>query len=376
MVLLILACVASGFVVSCLATWGMRWLAPRVGLIDQPNAARKVHVTPTPLGGGLGVLAGVLLPLLAGGLLAWAVASGTLSGDWLPAGWSEHVAGAMSKRGPLLALVAAGLVISALGLLDDLRPLAWRPKLVVQFLVATGLVASGVRATVFSQAPWVGDLITLFWLVGLTNAFNFLDNMDALSGGIGLIASTLFAAILLTATATPHWFVAGFLLLIAGSLAGFLVHNRPPARIFMGDAGSCLIGLWIAALTVLGTFYDEQQSGRHVILSPLCVLAVPLYDFCSVILIRLKQGRSPFHADKSHFSHRLVELGLSKTSAVLTIHLVTLMTGLAGLLLYQVRGWSGAVIVMAMVLCALAVIAILETAGRLRRQSDKITPGS
>jgi UDP-GlcNAc:undecaprenyl-phosphate GlcNAc-1-phosphate transferase len=139
----------------------------------------------------------------------------------------------------------------------------------------------------------------------------------------------------------------------------------------MGDAGSCLVGLWIASLTVLGTFYDEQQAGRHVILAPLCVLAVPLYDFCSVILIRLKQGRSPFHADKSHFSHRLVELGLSKTSAVLTIHLVTLMTGLAGLLLYQVRDWSGAMVVMAMVLCALAVIGILETAGRLRRESEK-----
>jgi UDP-GlcNAc:undecaprenyl-phosphate GlcNAc-1-phosphate transferase len=138
----------------------------------------------------------------------------------------------------------------------------------------------------------------------------------------------------------------------------------------MGDAGSCLIGLWIASLTVLGTFYDEQQAGRHVILAPLCVLAVPLYDFCSVVLIRLKQGRSPFHADKSHFSHRLVELGLSKTSAVLTIHLVTPMTGLAGLLLYQVRGWSGALVVMAMVLCALAVIAILETAGRIRRDSE------
>jgi UDP-GlcNAc:undecaprenyl-phosphate GlcNAc-1-phosphate transferase len=110
-----------------------------------------------------------------------------------------------------------------------------------------------------------------------------------------------------------------------------------------------------------------------VIFAPLCVLAVPLYDFCSVILIRLKQGRSPFHADKSHFSHRLVELGLSKTSAVLTIHLVTLMTGLAGLLLYQVRDWNGAMVVMAMVLCALAVVGILETAGRQRRESEKRT---
>lgn len=363
---LIVACLAASFGVSCAATAAMRWLAPRIGLLDQPNA-RKVHVNPTPLGGGLGVLAGVALPLVAVYFGArWLAAQETPPG-WIPAEWLPYAGGIAYRATGLFRLLAAGLIISGLGLVDDIRPLAWRPKLIVQFLVAGGLVASGVRATLFAQAPWVGDVVTLFWLVGLTNAFNFLDNMDALSGGIGMIASLVFAVIMLTATSTSHWFVAGFLLLIAGSLAGFLVHNWPPARIFMGDAGSCLIGLWIASLTVLGTFYDEQQAGRHVILAPLCVLAVPLYDFFSVMIIRLRQGRSPFHADKSHFSHRLVELGLSKRSAVLTIHLVTLMTGLAGLLLYQVTGWTGSLLVLALVVCALAVIAILETAGRSSR---------
>jgi UDP-GlcNAc:undecaprenyl-phosphate GlcNAc-1-phosphate transferase len=135
----------------------------------------------------------------------------------------------------------------------------------------------------------------------------------------------------------------------------------------MGDAGSCLIGLWLACMTVVGTFYEYGQTRTHVILAPLCVLAVPLYDFCSVVLIRLSQGRSPFHADKCHFSHRLVELGMSPAQAVLTIHLVTLTTGLGGVLLYQVEGWTGAVLVMLLVLCMLAVIAILETAARPAR---------
>jgi UDP-GlcNAc:undecaprenyl-phosphate GlcNAc-1-phosphate transferase len=101
------------------------------------------------------------------------------------------------------------------------------------------------------------------------------------------------------------------------------------------------------------------------------VLAVPLYDFCSVVLIRLSQGRSPFHADKSHFSHRLVELGLSRHRAVLTIHLVTLTTGLGGLLLYQVRGWIGAGLVVGLIGCVLAIIAILETAGRRRAMKSQ-----
>ena len=366
MVWLVALCVTTGCGLAWALTWAMRWLAPRVGLIDQPNA-RKVHVTPTPLGGGVAVWLAVTVPLLSVLAVASWLARTPEPPAFVPDWCLVHAPGVVSRTGGLLTLLAAGAVIAALGLLDDLRPLAWRPKLAVQFLVAGGLVASGVRATVFQSAPWVGDLITLFWIVGLTNAFNFLDNMDALSGGIGLISASLFAVIMLTAGGTPHWFVAGFLLLLAGALAGFLLHNWPPARIFMGDTGSCLVGLWIASLTVLGTFYETGSPGPHVIFAPLCVLAVPLYDFCSVMLIRIRQGRSPFHADKSHFSHRLVELGLSRRSAVLTIHLVTLMTGLAGLLLYQVPGLVGCGLVLAVVGCSLAVIAILETAGRASR---------
>ena len=153
------------------------------------------------------------------------------------------------------------------------------------------------------------------------------------------------------------------MLVLAGSLAAFLCHNWPPARIFMGDSGSYFIGLFLACTTILGTFY-EQDGNRHVILAPLCILAVPLYDFCSVMLIRTSERRSPFHPDKSHFSHRLVELGLQPRHAVLTIHLATLTTGLGALLLYQVSDWSGAFLVVALIASVLAIIAILETVGR------------
>ena len=132
-------------------------------------------------------------------------------------------------------------------------------------------------------------------------------------------------------------------------------------------------GLWgvLAVLTVSGTFYNYEQNHPHVLLAPLCILAVPLYDFSSVVLIRLSQGKSPFHADKNHFSHRLVEMGLSKPNAVLTIHLVTLTTGLGGLLLYHVPNWSAAALIVCMELCLLAVVWILEHTGRssIRAQS-------
>lgn len=363
MFLLICGGMLSGLLVSTCVTAAMRRLAPRWGLVDQPNA-RKVHVVPTPLGGGVGILLGVVLPLaVVQGAAWWFDRSGSVP-SWMPAEIAPHLHGFAARSGQLWGIVAGGLAIAGLGLIDDRRALGWRPKLLVQVLVAIGLVLTGVRATVFVNWPGVGEALSVLWIVTLVNAINFLDNMDGLSAGIGLIASVIFASMMLFGTSQPHWFVAGFLLILAGSLVGFLFHNWSPAKIFMGDTGSCLIGLWLSCLTLVGTFYDYQRESRHVILAPLCVLAVPLYDFCSVVLIRLSQGRSPFHADKSHFSHRLVEMGLSRPHAVLTIYLVTLTTGLGGLLLYEVSGWRGAALVMALVGCVLAVIAILETVGR------------
>lgn len=369
MLVLLAVSAVSGWLVSGLVTALVRRWAPRWGLIDRPNA-RKVHVTPTPLGGGIGVWCGVVVPLAAAEIAATLLQRMATPPVWLPPELSAHLGGLLFRSRELWSVLAAGTLISALGLYDDVRNAGWRPKLLVQVIVACGLVAGGVQATVFTKMPWVGWTLTVIWIVVLTNAFNFLDNMDGLSGGIALIASALFAIIMLTGTSEPRWFVAAFLLVLAGSLAGFLMHNWPPARIFMGDTGSCLIGLLLACATVVGTFYDYGKSSPHVILAPLCVLAVPLYDFCSVVLIRLVQGRSPFHADKCHFSHRLVEMGLSRAHAVLTIHLITLTTGLGGLLLYQVDGWPGALLVMGLVACVLAVIAILETAGRGLRNTD------
>jgi len=360
MLLLVIACVASGLIVSGLATGLMRSIAPRVGLIDRPNA-RKVHTIPTPLGGGVGVWLGLVVPLLTAQLIALALQGTSQPPDWLPADLARHLQGVSFRAGELWLILGCGTVLVALGIVDDLRNLTWQPKLIIQFAVAIALVVGGVRATIFAPAPWIGWTITVLWIVVLTNAFNFLDNMDGLSGGIGLIAAVFFAVIMLTGTSQPRWFVAGFLLILAGSLAGFLLHNWSPAKIFMGDAGSCLVGMLLAAMTVAGTFYEYgQNTSRHVMFAPLCVLAVPLYDFTSVVLIRLSQGRSPFHADKWHFSHRLVEMGMTRVQAVLTIHLLTITTGLAGLLLYHVSTWTGAGIVLALVGCLLALIAILE----------------
>jgi UDP-GlcNAc:undecaprenyl-phosphate GlcNAc-1-phosphate transferase len=367
-----LACVLPAAIVSFAVTAAMRKLAPRWGLIDHP-AARKVHSAPTPLGGGVGIYLGFVVPLALAHLIAGVVSRQATSAV-LPAEWTVHLPGLLERAGQLWCIIVAGTVLVTMGLLDDLKGLPWPPRLAVHLLLAAALAAQGVRATVFVAQPWLGYVVTVGWIIVLINAFNFLDNMDALSGGIGLIAAVLFSAVMLTSQATPRWLVGGCLLVLAGSLLGFLWHNRPPARIFMGDSGSTFVGMILACLTVVGTFYDPQQSGRHVMLAPLCVLAVPLYDFASVMLIRLKEGRSPFRADKCHFSHRLVELGLSRTYAVLTVHLATLTTGLGALLLYRLPDWYGASLVCLLILCVLTIIYILETVGRRRNGARPAAP--
>lgn len=346
------------FFVAVILTPIVRALAPVLGLVDQPGE-RKVHHTPTPMGGGIAVFGGLCITTVFLVMLQY---FHWVSSDSLAA------AGRALTNNPEIRWQAIGIGVGATilfvtGLLDDRWNLSWKLRLGVQAFVAWGVTQCGVKATLFVAQPWIGVAITMLWIMVLTNALNFLDNMDGLSAGIGVVAALMSAAILLFLVRQSHEVVAAGLFMLSGALGGFLCWNRPPASIFMGDCGSNLIGFLLATLTVTGTFYESSGS-RHVILAPLCILAVPLYDFVTVIWIRLRSGRSPFHGDKSHFSHRLVELGLRPSHAVLTIHLATLMTGLGGLLLYKVDDWAGAFLIIALICCVLSVIAILETVGR------------
>ncbi len=192
-----------------------------------------------------------------------------------------------------------------------------------------------------------------------------LDNMDGLSGGVAAIIAASMSVVMLTTpdpgTTQPQVFVAILLLITFGSISGFLVHNRPPAKIFMGDAGSYLVGFLIAVSMLMAT-YAGNETKPHAVLAPLCAMAVPLYDMVTVLWIRIREGRSLFVGDRSHFSHRLVELGLSRTQAVLTIYLVTITCGLAAILLTHVSILQ-AIMVLGIVACMLLLIVILESTG-------------
>jgi UDP-GlcNAc:undecaprenyl-phosphate GlcNAc-1-phosphate transferase len=364
----------TAFTSSVLCTWFMRRVAPRFGLIDHP-AARKVHLIPKPLGGGVAIWAAFVLTIGAAYGMAGLVWSGIGGLDrWLPPEVRLHLPG-MFSRGPQVALVIGiATVIMFMGLIDDRRGLSYVLRLVVEMGLVGILVWQGVRFTLFPPLSnvWLSSLLTIGWVVGLTNAFNFLDNMDALAGGVAWIGAALFCVLM---GLTGDTFVAAFLLALMGSIGGFLCFNWPPASIFMGDAGSNFIGYMLGVITVLSTFTTPKLPAI-TIAAPLCVMAVPLYDSITVILIRLREGRSPFLPDKSHFSHRLVALGMTSKQAVLTIYLVTLGTGLGALLLYPLSEMAPtfiprdmvpamtAGVVLLQIMCLLGVVAVLEAAGR------------
>ena len=376
---LILGSLLPSMFVAWAAAFCVRRFGPAWGLIDSPGH-RKVHASPMPTCGGLAIWLGIILPFAAGQIaLASVSGAGQAAGvRWLPSEISIHLPGLIDESSRLWILLGGGTVLVILGLIDDRWGLGWKVRLVVQTLVAAIVVHAGWRLELFLDAPWLTGLLSVLWIVGLINSFNMLDNMDGLSAGVAAIAGGILAVVMLIApdpvTRQPQLFVGGFLLVIVGSLLGFLWHNRPPARLFMGDTGSYLIGYMLATATLTATFAGYGDVPRHAILAPLCVLAVPIYDTATVVLIRLRQGRSPFEGDKSHFSHRLVDLGMTKPQAVGTIYLATATCGLGALLLHQVDA-AGAAIILLLVACVLVLVGILETAARRGNFNARIKKG-
>ena len=349
--------------ISWLTVFVVRRYAARWGLVDQPNE-RKVHTTPVPLGGGLGIWFGVMATFLLGSILVMLNGSFT---QLLPDQVQPYVEGIESQLGNLWTLLIAGTILMVTGLIDDIRGLSWKLRLTIQFGVAiVCVVLQEWYFTAFIPYQVITIGCTVFWIVMLINSFNMLDNMDAAAGGVAVICSIMLVLYVVLPGVTsqgPQLYVAGLLLVFIGALLGFLLHNKPPAKIFMGDAGSYFVGFCIAITTVLITYTDGENPVTHAVMAPLLIMAVPIYDLCTVIAIRISEGRSPFQPDQSHFSHRLVELGLSKPRAVLTMFLVTATTGVSALLLPQVN-LAGSVLIVILTTCVLMLIAILENTAR------------
>jgi len=329
-------------------------LARRVGFLDQPGP-RKIHTAPVPYGGGL-VVALVALAVAASGYRLDPYKDvGNNFGVQIPLDPNRKVL--MPET--LLIYGLASLVILVLGVVDDRRKLSARFKLFVQTIVAVGVALFGQRLQLFNAPPIVSVAVTVIWILAVTNAFNLLDHMDGLSSGVALLAGASF---LVVAIQTQQTALAALLVPLLGACAGFLCFNFPPAKIFLGDAGSLFIGFWISCLTISFTFYDASYR-LYTYFVPVAILAVPLFDTASVVVIRLLKRKPIFEGDTNHLAHRLTALGMSRRAAVLTVYALTLTAGLSAVLLYHVQQ-KGALLILVQLLLTFGIITLLETAGR------------
>ncbi len=352
-------CLAVPLALSVLATSVVRRRAARWGLVDRPGG-HKQHEQPIPLGGGVAIFLALVLPL-AGVLVATWVFRAVGTPGWLPASVAAHLGGVASKTPVAAAIIVGALVLHVMGLVDDVRPLsAWLKLTAITLVAGVLVIVFEIRAAVH-LGPVPACAITVLWIVGITNAFNLLDNMDGLAGGVACIAGAIFAA---SAVRTGQIFVPAVTFMLIGSVLGFLVFNFPPASIFMGDAGSLVVGYMLAVLTVLTTFVEPASGARpYGMLAPIVVLAVPIYDTASVIWLRRRSGASILKGDRRHFSHRLIQRGMSPRAALLTIWLASVATGLPATLLGR-ADWTDAVVVASQCLAIVLIIAILEQAPR------------
>jgi UDP-GlcNAc:undecaprenyl-phosphate GlcNAc-1-phosphate transferase len=281
-----------GFAASLGLTPLSRRVAMWLGVVDKPILARKIHTDHKPMMGGLAIFAGVVLSLLL----------------FSP---PQHIA-------ELLAILVGASALSIVGLLDDRFNLAWRIRLVVMFGAAIIVILAGIQIRLFNT-PLLDIPITLIWIVALTNATNFLDNMDGLTAGLSAIASGFF---LILALMQGQILVSLMAAAVFGSAFGFLAYNFNPASTFMGDMGALVLGYVLSIVAIKLEFHQPLSISWMI---PVFVLFLPVFDINLVIWTRLAEGRSPVEGGKDHTSHRIMVLGFNQRRTTLILY------GLCGL---------------------------------------------
>lgn len=321
---------AAAFLLALYGTPVAARAAVEFGIVDRPDGRLKQHRGPTPYLGGLAIYASFLISL---GLVF-----------------------EFDRR--VLGILLAGTILVLLGLIDDFGVLGPGPKFAGQFVAAWILIKSDIAIHIAILPEWLTVALSAIWIVGVANAFNIIDILDGLSAGTALVAACFLLAIAFL-NGQPE--IAVLTAVLAGSLLGFLRYNYHPARIFMGDCGSLFLGMTLAALAMIGK-YDRHNPVGY--LSPLLILAIPLFDTAYVAALRVLRGRSPFRGSPDHFALRLRAAGVSvRGVANLTYAAGALLGGLALWNLYLERAhslflFSGAAATMLLIGLALARVRV------------------
>lgn len=291
-------------------------LAIKFGVIDKPDY-RKVHSKPTPRWGGLAIVVSMILPLILVFLTF------------------EQVQVFLSERMKLnlAGLLIGGILMVILGMIDDKYNLSAKCKLLGQIVIAVILIKFGIAIT-FLNIPfygfvflttWQSWLISLIWIIGLTNAINLLDGLDGLLAGVSVIFALLFFTI---AILKGQYVVAMVMMSLAGASLGFLRYNFSPASIFMGDSGSLFLGMMYASLSIMGAL---KVTTTAALLIPIMIMGLPIFDTSFAIFRRFANGRPIFSPDKEHVHHQLLAKGMTVRQAVIFIYVICGTLGIIGL---------------------------------------------
>jgi len=319
-------------VVSFLATPLVKVFAYKVGAIDVPKDARRMHKVPIPRLGGLAIFCGFMVSILA---------------------FAE-----ITRE--MQSILIGALIIVVLGVVDDIVALPAMLKFVVQIGAALIPALNGVRILAFSNPNifseklyWVlGGLsvpFTVLWIVAITNSVNLIDGLDGLANGVSAISAT---TMLFIALVGGQMQVAIVLAALVGACVGFMPYNANPAKMFMGDTGATFLGYILATMSIQGLFKYYAVISFVV---PFLILGLPIFDTAFAFIRRIAHGQSPMHADRSHIHHRLIDMGLNQKQAVATLYVISGILGLSAVVL--TTGGEQRAMVFFLALCVVAAIA-------------------
>ncbi|MBQ5797657.1 MAG: undecaprenyl/decaprenyl-phosphate alpha-N-acetylglucosaminyl 1-phosphate transferase [Firmicutes bacterium] len=301
----------AAFAVSVICTPLAIKLAPKIGAVDVPKDARRVHTKPMPRFGGMAIFIGTMAVIMV----------------------------FLEKDSQLWGVILSGTLMYLVGVVDDLKGIPAKVKLLGQIACATILYCFSIRITTMANLlPWgpglirfpvvISFLVTVVWIVGVTNAVNLIDGLDGLAAGVCCIASLSIAY---TAHLHDRMTTCSIMSALAGACVGFLMFNFNPAKIFMGDSGSLFLGYMLASVSLLG---DTPLKSTTVLatLVPICVLALPLFDTTFAILRRLVTHRPIMEADRGHLHHRIMAIGWGQRRTVLILYCISGVMGVAAIL--------------------------------------------
>jgi UDP-GlcNAc:undecaprenyl-phosphate/decaprenyl-phosphate GlcNAc-1-phosphate transferase len=322
-----------------------KWLAPHVGVMDKPST-RKIHALPVPRLGGVAILLAVMLALI--------------------------ILRSQMEIQQLVAIIFGAAFMSFLGLVDDRFTLSAYVRLAAQIGAALSVWFAGVRIQMFS-IPWLDATLTVFWVVGITNAMNFLDNMDGLSAGISAIVSAFF---LVLAVQNGQILVGMLSAALLGACVGFLFWNLNPAFVFMGDSGSMFLGFLLACVAIKLRFVGQTLAVSWMV--PLITMGLPVFDTTLVFISRLRRGKNPLTTPgRDHTSHRITNHGFSRREAVLILYIACSALGLTAQLVALANEVAGIIIGALIFILACFMLWFLEFGPwRLNKTLDEPTTAS